>query len=153
MVTSLEAATSFIQKERAEIPPQIGALPEELDGAYSRVPLFFPDPCLSAETLGKLFVASSRQEKESVEDLIRRLKEARRMVLDKELPFSPEEWDSAERNWAEKAYPALHHSPQFRSAYRPAYRVLHNRYLPLLPLLVELDELSRSSKEDSLPPR
>ena len=70
MVSSAEAAIAFIQKEREEIISQDGALPEELDGAYSRVPLFFPRPCLSAETLGKLFVASSRQEKESVEDLM-----------------------------------------------------------------------------------
>jgi uridine kinase len=37
-------------------------------------------------------------------------------------------------------YPAIHHSNIFRENYKPSYRVISNRYIPFLNLLIEIDK-------------
>ena len=36
-------------------------------------------------------------------------------------------------------YPAIHHSNIFRENYKPAFRVISNRYIPFLEQLIEID--------------
>jgi uridine kinase len=55
------------------------------------------------------------------------------------LPFTSEAFDRELTLWREQDYPAIHHSEAFRTAYRPAYRVIAKEYLPFLPLLAAID--------------
>lgn len=40
------------------------------------------------------------------------------------VPWNATEWRAAAGQWAQDGYPAMHHSPGYESAYRPAYRVV-----------------------------
>lgn len=112
---------------------------EPLDGDYSRVPISYMDNGLTAATFGRLFVASARQEPEGSAALTAKLAVARQLVAEGVLPFSVVEFDDAAERWRAQGYGAVRHSDSFRAHYRPAYRVIHNRFLPFLPLLAQLD--------------
>ena len=48
------------------------------------------------------------------------------------LPFSEAEWDADTEKWTAAGEGAVSHSAEYREAYRPAYRVIGRRLLPLL---------------------
>lgn len=114
---------------------------EPLDGHFSRVHLGYLKTGLSARTLAKLLCLSSELCSHDVDELERKLDAARRLEADGILPFSEQDFVDAWEAWRIQGYPALHHSDTFHSEYHPAYRVIHNRYLPFLPLLSHLDTL------------
>lgn len=139
LASSLASATASVCREYAE-----GVHQEEivrLDGAYSRVPLSYLDHGLDAQTLAKLFMASAKNEPNGKQLLENKLDVAQELVRAGKLPFSPAEFERAVEEWKAAGFPAVHHSDEFRRAYRPAYRVISNDYLPFLPLLAKLDQL------------
>lgn len=141
LVSSLETATEYIEKEYATLCPKEEASIEPLDGNYSRVPISYLNQGLCADTLAKLFVASSKKEKDGVNQLVQKIKVVKELILDGKLPFSIHEFESMVEEWEKNGYPALHHSDDFRTLYRPAYRVIANEYIPFLPLCKEIDKL------------
>ncbi len=58
-----------------------------------------------------------------------------------QLPFAPTEWEPTLATYLAAGVRAVHHSAQYRTAERPAYRLIHTRFLPLLPLLERLIQL------------
>lgn len=141
MVSSLEDAIERIREEGKTLSGNGRSQVDLLDGAYSRVPLACFGEGLSAETLAKLFFYSAKEEPNGRLKLERGLTAAGELVRGGELPFSQKEFENAVEEWREKGYPAVHHSQTFREAYRPAYRVVANRYVNFLPLFVKLDRL------------
>ncbi len=140
MVSSLEAATAYIKKEAENILNN-KPLVEPLDGEFSRVHLSVLNEGLTAETLSKLFYLSAQKPKASVEALEERLKTVREMITDGSLPFDEKEFDEAITEWKQSGYEAIHHSEIFRSAYKPAYRVVSNCFVPFLPLFSAIDKV------------
>lgn len=139
-VSSLEAVTDYIAQESVAVFGNSQTLIEPLDGEYSRIHLAYLKQGLSVNTLGKLFFMSAKKELNGTEDLIQKLKVAKELVCEKLLPFSENEFEKAVREWEANGYGAMHHSDAFREEYKPAYRVIANRYIPFLPLLAELDK-------------
>ena len=139
LVASLQRAVDYIEREFAACATDPRALVEPLDGAYSRVSLVYLREGLRAETLGKLFCASARYEPSGMADLQEKLAVAETLVRKGELPFSAEAFEGARREWEAQGYPAVRHSETFRASYAPAYRVIANRYVPLLPLWAKID--------------
>lgn len=135
---AVSSLTTAVERIRAEQTAEHGYPPvaESLDGEYCRVPVGL----LQAETLGRLFVLSAKEEANGTARLQRSLALTKEWILQGALPFSLEEFESITQKWAEAGFPALHHSDRFRETYRPAYRVIANRFLPFLPLLEELDK-------------
>lgn len=139
MVSSLGGAIDYIKKEYETLTDG-EALIEPLDGYYSRVHLSYLNEGLHAETLGKLFFESAKQAIGTKEELEQKLSIVRELISEKALPFTLGEFDSALEKWSADGYPAIHHSEKFRECYRPAYRVIANRYVPFLPLFAEIDK-------------
>ncbi len=140
LLSSPETVTDYIQKEYDSLSHHNQATIEQLDGGYCRVPLSYLDQGLQANTLGKLFYLSARKEANGKEALLQKLSVAKDLIRQKLLPFSLEEFETAEKEWKISGYPAIHHSEAFRQAYHPAYRVIAEEYVPYLPLLTELDK-------------
>ncbi len=141
MVSSRENATSFIREEFLNVPKNEEPLTESLDGEYSRVHLSHLNKGLSAETLGKLFFLSATKEKDGTEKLKEKINCARELVAEKILPFSVEEFEAKTTKWEKEGFCALHHSEKFRNEYKPAYRVVKNKFLPFLSLFAEIDKM------------
>lgn len=138
LISSPERVIDYIQKE-VETAPMDAPLVGPLCGAYSRVFLSYLGEGLCAETLGKLFCRSARHEVGAKEALESALSEALALAAEGSLPFDRETLGTACEKWKEAGYPAIHHSEAFRAAYRPAYRVISNDYVPFLPLFARLD--------------
>lgn len=139
LVSSLAQATDFIRAEYSAASNADMQI-ERLDGAYSRVPLAYMKTGLSAETLGKLFVASARQAENGASLLTEKLLIAKQLTHEGALPFSHAAFKAALTEWAAKGYPAVRHSDVFREHYHPSYRVIANEYIPYLPLIAALDK-------------
>ncbi len=140
-VDHVEAVLERIEKELALSSGCSGPLLEQLDGDYSRIGLSYLKKGLSASTLAKLFYVSASENKGTVHDLEEKLKAVFQLTEDGQLPFSTDDFLQAAKRWKLDGYKALHHSPAFNAAYKPAYRVISNMYVWLLPLLANIDKM------------
>ena len=147
MVTNEEKVVEFISKEKSTLPECYSNLLDALDGDYTRVHLSFLKKGLKASTLGKIFIKSSFESHDSLQELKRKIQIAKNLVHEGLIPVSIEDFDTAEEKWANEGYPAIHHSEKFRDAYHPAYRVISNKFIPFLPLFIEIDKLTENSSE------
>ncbi len=139
-VDSAEAVLERIEKELALSSVCTVPLLEQLDGDYSRIGLSYLQKGLSVSTLAKLFYVSASENKGTTYDLEEKLKSVFQLIEDGQLPFSADEFQQAAKRWKNDGYKAMHHSPTFNAAYKPAYRVISNKYVWLLPLLTNIDK-------------
>ena len=139
LVSSVEDAVASIQKEATLLSDGDWCEPELLDGDYCRVPLSYLKRGLSAETLGKLFFFSAKTEEEGKKNLQTKLQIAEAMIMEHLLPFSKEKFISAKNHWEANGFPPIHHSAEYREAYHPSYRLMQTKFLPLLPVLTDID--------------
>lgn len=142
MVENSSYITEFIESEANNEDKNIIEKTEPLDGEYSRVHLGYIKKGLKSETLGKLFYLSASENSGNTDMLITKLQAAKKLSENGELPFSLETFNQRLKEWEDKNFPAIHHSKEFGKAYKPAYRVISNKYVRLIPLLTEIDKLS-----------
>lgn len=141
LVSSLDKAKNYIDNEYNNMYKISDAIIEKLDGNYSRVPLTYIDKGLSIDTFAKLFYYSAKKENDGLILLEEKLNVLCELVDNALLPFSKEELDNSINEWKLIGYPAIHHSNQFRSIYKPSYRLISNEYITYLPLFIEIDKL------------
>ena len=134
LVSDPSAALNYIKKER-EMSVSSPTL-DELDGEYTRVHI----SCLAPETLARLFCLSAKKE-DGLASLEAKLEVAKELVANGDLPLDGEDFSRKLEAWRQAGYPALHHSDAFREAYRPAYRVIANKYAKFLSIFAEIDSL------------
>lgn len=142
LLSSRELAIGSIRAEAAawQGKTPANATVEPLDGAYSRVHLSVLNEGLSPETLGALFYLSAAMPPADAEPSPKsRLDTARSLIVEGRLALPLDKFDREAAEWADRGYPALHHSEQFRATYLPAYRVISNRFVLFLPLFCALD--------------
>lgn len=146
MVKSCENAVEYIKKEALETVSSSDVLTEKLDGSFCRVHLSYLKEGLSEETLGKLFYLSSLKETEDKKTLDERINAVSELACDGALPFSAYEFETALEKWKSDGCPAIHHSEEFRTNYKPAYRVIHKDFVPFLPLFARVDGMLKQGK-------
>lgn len=139
--TDLKSMVDYIDKESSSCYVNTECLTDSLDGEYSRVHLSFLESGLSAETLGKLFLKSAKNEPSGMLHLKEKIQVAIELVRENKLPFSPSKFETAIQEWENSGFSAVHHSDEFRTNYHPAYRVISNAYLPFLPLFAKIDKM------------
>lgn len=136
-----------LRQELAALPPETeGPEVEPLDGGFCRLHLrFLQRSGMSPETLFRLFQLSAAEPAGSralLEEKLRCLPE-----LAEALHVSREELRQAVEAWRQAGYPACRHSEAFRQEYAPAYRVIRQEYVWLLPLLAAIDRtLAKQSR-------
>lgn len=151
-VTDEEGGIALARRELREAIPAPGPAVELLDGPYCRVHLAWArDRGLSPETLFRLFALSAEEETAADPEARSSLLEEKLTVLldmarEDALPFAPEEVEHAVDAWREAGFPACHHSAGIRDRYAPAYRLIRQEYLPLLPLLADLDRRRKARR-------
>ena len=113
---------------------------EPLSGGFCRVHLgTLRELGVTPQSFARLFALSARKEGGTTALLEEHLDAALDMAQENLLPFSCDELRQAVDRWSDAGYEARHHSPAFRDAYAPAYRVLHRSHAALLPLLGLID--------------
>ena len=137
LVSSEDAAREYILREFTTLSKNEPPKTEPLDGDYSRVYLSCLNEGLTPELLAKLFCLSAQREEAGRALLEEKLEVAKELVISGILPLDVDEFMQKLVTWQKLGYPALHHSNTFREVYRPAYRVIANRYVPFLPMLAK----------------
>lgn len=140
MVSDERSALSYILAEYSDTSRDRVTRIDRLDGEYSRVHLSCLGDGLEPSTLARLFCLSSKNEEMGREELLEKIDVAREMILEKELPIDMDEFDRKLDAWRKDDYPAIHHSETFRRVYRPAYRVVSNRFADLLQVYTGIDK-------------
>lgn len=124
--------------------PENGGQPlvEPLGEAFARVHLGAPAQFgLSLETLQALFALSANTPAGSMENFLLRLDALEAMVTGGLLPFNPASSQAALSAYREAGCPPARHTPAFREAYAPAYRVIRLEYAKWLPAFAGIDSL------------
>ena len=76
------------------------------------------------ESLGRAFISSAAEHRGTLEEFLPRLDLLRRLTAEGVFGFGCRELDAYLEEYAAAGYPMVSHSPEFREAYRPAYRVI-----------------------------
>lgn len=138
-----QEAQAELQAEYARLKPAETAV-EPLDGPFARVPLGLLREGLDAGTLAGLFCASAEAAPVDKAAFRALLAAALRQAKQGALPFPAGALSEAFQSLAAQGFPAVRHSAVYRTAYRPAYRVIAQRFLPFLPLLARIDTLLKN---------
>ena len=141
LVSNRSAAEEYIRREYESAAPTGACCIDKLDGDYSRVHLSCLGDGLTAETLSKIFCLSAKKEPNGEEGLLQKLKIAAKLIESGELPIEKENFDKKLAEWQASGFPAVHHSDTFRAEYRPAYRVIANKYVEYLNIFSKIDKL------------
>ncbi|MBQ8907109.1 MAG: hypothetical protein IJY71_00790 [Clostridia bacterium] len=140
LIASPCAVEERLAEEYAAAAPYLEEKIESLGDGYGRLYLGYMKKGLTAKTIAGLLLASAKKE-DGVAALEKGLTLALSLAKEGKLPFSAEallaEWEMRKR----EGYPSCRHSEAYRAAYHPAYRVVANRYLLYLPLLLRLDRM------------
>ena len=145
LVSSLERVTHYLESEYTAQKENIYLI-EPLDGNYSRVHLGVIDKGLSIKTFAKLFFLSAKIEKDALKNLELKLEIAKELIETKKLPLLTEEFSNLREKWKNSGYMAIHHSDAFRNSYHPCYRLIDNRLVNYIPLLIEIDGFFAQTK-------
>lgn len=136
-----EGGMAYLRQELANLAVDCPAETEPLDGGFARAHLGLLRQGLRPETLFRLFYLSGQEPCGSVEELEQKLAVLQTLADAGELPFSGEAVAAAAGDWRRQGFPVCHHSEAFRRAYAPAYRVIQEKYVWLLPLLTAIDRI------------
>jgi hypothetical protein len=82
------------------------------------------------EVLLQAFVRTARDHRPSIPQMERAWLAVAALTRAGDLPFTAAQVDRFGRQVAERGYPPVHHSPGYREAYRPTYRVVALAHLP-----------------------
>ncbi len=141
IIASPEASLRFLQEEFDRLPDrEAGDSPawEPIGGGMGR--LFLRG--LKREWLpavNRLFVAGAALQKGGMEGFTRKLALLEAAAAAGRMPFTAGELADFLAVYRQNGCPMVSHSPDYREAYRPAYRILPERYLHLLGLFVEIE--------------
>lgn len=84
----------------------------------------------SPETLNRDFVRSAELHAGELSSFLDKLAVLRKLTAQNIFPFSSVQLETYLTTYAEQGYPPVSHSPEYRGAYHPAYRVVLERFLP-----------------------
>ena len=146
LVSDEEKVLSYIKTEYSALNKALTPQTDALDGDYSRAHLSWLNVGLSPATLARLFCLSAKKEPDGLALLEEKLGVARELIEEKVIPLDLGEFDGKLDEWRSAGFPALHHSDVFREEYRPAYRVVSNKYASILPLLAKIDILTQKGR-------
>jgi uridine kinase len=96
---------------------------------------------LTAETICSMFAMTGKMVAGDKEKLKEKLQ------LCYELGLNKEDVDEFLGECEKAGYPAVSHSDAYRNAYAPSYRLIHRRFVEILPVLMKIDELLGGNKE------
>ena len=127
-----EAACLVYLRREYDSTPKSPGLPlwEDIGNGIVRVNLAaLAEERYHLDKLGQDFIRSAREHTGTVPSFEEKLARLRAMTEDGIFSFSPAELDAYLTKYRDQGYPPVSHSPRYRAAYAPAYRVVLKQYL------------------------
>lgn len=138
LLLDIESARRYFYDETASVAARDGELYEQISPDYCRVNLdMWKKSAISSEWLFKMFCITAGDKKNSDPEakFHQYLGDIGDLVKKSELPFNKEEWDDFLDEYGPHTPKAVHHSDTYRSAEKPAYRIVSVDLVQLIPLL------------------
>ncbi|WP_249299610.1 uridine kinase family protein [Feifania hominis] len=147
LITDERASLERLQAEMAATPLRSGAaLTEPVGGGRVRLNLAAAG-CreISPGLLNRIFVLSSAGSAGRHERFVKKLRTLRRCAEEGVFAFTSHELDVYLRSYEAAGFPPVHHSDAYRAACSPAYRVIDERFVRLLPVIAAAARLPAGS--------
>ncbi len=142
LVTDKEKALAMITDERKGITLSDCPHTESIGNGYSRLYLSSP---YSVNTVATVFMASANAKSiGTVDGFLKKFDTFKKLCLDGELPYSVSDADEFIKSWCAEGRLPFSHSERYKGEYAPRYRVILEKYVPILPVLDKI--LSRHGK-------
>lgn len=142
LISDPSAALDCLKAEAAAAPPLPGQpLLEDIGGGRKRLYLNSPDfSGYDPESVAFLFAEGAKNPDRGPEALDAPLALLWEMTTEGKAPFSPGDLKAFLRAYDAQGRPPVRHTPAYRAAYAPAYRVMEDRLLRFLPLFRAIDD-------------
>jgi len=147
MVSDLNKAEAMIERETETNEKSEEPLFTPIGGGFVRVNLLSKDCCYSPAFLARVFAASASLEHGSKEGLLEKLSMIRDICKEKLFCFTEADLERYLDGYENAGYPPVSHSPTYKEAYGPAYRVIKLCYAEILPLLSAIDALENANHD------
>lgn len=139
-------AFDYFMQEYDNTPANSMPIFEVLCNSYARCNLgAWKQLHLPAEWLFEIFYHTASEKSLGKKELFwNYMNIAETLVMENQFSFSKEEWDNYVSDYKMHDVTAVHHSEQYRKNEQPAYRLIHTKYIKLLPILEKLVSLSNN---------
>ena len=158
MIANPQKSLEFLKQEWSEVTAckepggraGDGKVWEFLGEGVYRMYLGALEEGLWPETMNQLFVQTADQKSGSKEAFEKKLQMFLRFCEDGKLPFPAAEVRAYLKGYREQGYPAVSHSPEYRKAYRPAYRVVSDRFFHCYEVFLNIDRVRTAASSQVL---
>ena len=122
---------AYLRAEYARTPQNADIpLAEDIGNGMVRIHLSALDAHgYPVDQLGADFIRSAQDQTGSLPSFLSKLAILRQLAKEDLLPFSSDALEGYLADYEKAGYPMVSHSEAYRSAYSPAYRVIHRSYL------------------------
>ena len=128
LICDEEACLNYLRREYADLEKNPTApLYEDIGNGIIRVNLAAVKP-EDLEQLGQDFIASAAKHKGTLDSFLNKLEVLRKLANEGVFNFDTNALNAYLSEYEAAGYPAVSHSPEYRQAYKPAYRIIRKSY-------------------------
>lgn len=148
LIENKESSYNLLMKEWENTEENEDSTFESIGGGYARFNIGAAKKSgISPDLLQKVFLKSAEVVSGTLDDFYDRVNELKQLCAEGELPFSVREIDSFLVQWQKSKYPLFRHSEKYRALYKPAYRVVLEKYVKIFAALINIHcELKKNKK-------
>ena len=128
LIRDEQACLNYLRREYADLEKDPTApLYEDIGNGIVRVNLAAVKP-EDLVQLGRVFIDSAAKHKGMLESFLNKLKVLETLTAEGVFPFDTNALRAYLYEYKAAGYPAVSHSPEYRQAYKPAYRIIRKAY-------------------------
>ena len=128
LIRDEEACLNYLRREYADLEKDPTApLCEDIGNGIIRVNLAAVKP-EDLEQLGRAFIDSAAKHKGAMDRFLNKLEVLRKLANEGVFNFDTNALNAYLSEYEAAGYPAVSHSPEYRQAYKPAYRIIRKAY-------------------------
>jgi len=128
LIRDEEACLNYLRREYTSVTKDSTVpLYEDIGNGIVRVNLAAVKP-EDLEQLGKAFIDSAAKHKGTMDRFLNKLEVLRKLANEGVFNFDTNALNAYLSEYEAAGYPAVSHSPEYRQAYKPAYRIIRKAY-------------------------
>ena len=128
LIRDEQACLNYLRREYADLEKDPTApLYEDIGNGIVRANLAAVKP-EDLEQLGRAFIDSAAKHKGTMDRFLNKLEVLRKLANEGVFNFDTNALNAYLSEYEAAGYPAVSHSPEYRQAYKPAYRIIRKAY-------------------------